>query len=219
MRSVLLFCFAVFSVGISWANTPKAVTYNHVPDKLDPKSRLIHPSAQYHNHVLIVNVNNAIPSDVYPTIVTYTLSRINLNAWTNTLEKSIVKDLIANPQILKNKFSNRAIVAVFIEKNAEGPSFLNAPGHWAMINVRGLDKDGPDKNKLHDRYAKMILKGIGHACGAGASIDQLCALNYDSFTLSGMDKTDIRLSPMTYFPMLSTLRALGGVEITCPVYE
>ena len=218
MKKLIIFLSlsASFTLATTAANKP---VYNHVPEKLGPDVRKILPASKDKNHILIVNVNNAMPAETFGTVVTYALSRINVNAWTNTLDKSIVMDLIQRPACLKEKLGSHATVAVFIEKNAEGPSFLNAPGHWAMVNMRGLDRDNPDPQKLRDRYAKMVLKGIGHACGAGASVEDLCALNYDSYTLEGMDKTDIRLSAMAYFPMLSTLRALGGNEVTSPVYE
>lgn len=192
---------------------------NHVPEKLGDDIRLIYPSAKERNHVLIVNVNNAVPAHMFSTAVTYAMSRININVWTNSLEKSVVKELIDKPERQSEFLGPRAVVAVFLEKNTEGVSFLNAPGHWAMVNMRGIDKDKPDAQTLRDRYAKMILKGVGHASGVGASVDELCSLNYDSYTLKGMDKTDIRLSPMSYFPMLSTLQALGGADMVNPAYE
>lgn len=192
---------------------------NHVPEKIGDDIRLIYPSASKRNHVLIVNVDDAVPADLFATAVTYAMSRININVWTNSLERSVVRELIEKPERQSEFLGPRAVVAVFLENNAEGVSFLNAPGHWAMVNMRGIDRDSPDAQTLRDRYAKMILKGVGHASGVGASVDELCSLNYDSYTLKGMDKTDIRLSPMAYFPMLSTLQALGGADMVNPAYE
>ena len=37
--------------------------------------------------------------------------------------------------------------------------------------------------------------------------------------LKGMDKTGIQVSPMTYFPMLETLRGVGGTEILAPYMD
>lgn len=192
---------------------------NHVPEKLSEDIRLISPKAAERNHVLIVNVGNAIAEKDFPTIVTYALSRICVNAWTNSIPESCWRNFVDEPENVAKRFGSHTTVAVFLERNERGLSFVNAPGHWSMVNLRGLDKDNPPPQVLRDRQAKMILKGIAHACGAGASVDDLCALNYNSFSLKGMDKTDIRISAMTYFPMLSTLQLLGGPECVSVDYE
>ena len=192
---------------------------NHVPEVLDPETRQIYPSARERNHVLVLNVGGAVPADVFGTVVTYAMSRININVWTNSIERSVVRELLDSPGRQGELLGDKAVVAVFLERNEGGVSFLNAPGRWAMVNMRGIDRDGPSAQTLRDRYAKMILKGVAHASGVGASVDELCSLNYDSFTLEGMDKTDIRISAMSYFPMLSTLQALGGASMVSPAYE
>lgn len=221
-KAMMIGGLAAVAACAATAAAPKATdvpVFNHVPATLDAETPRILPAAKDRNHVLIVNVGGAVPEDVFPTLVTYTLSRININAWTNSIDKSMVEGLIGNPDALAERFGKHAVVAVFLEKNEKGLSFLNAPGHWSMVNLRGLDRDKPDAQKLKDRMAKMLLKGIAHAAGVGASVDNLCALNYDSFTLLGMDKTDIRLSAMAYFPMLATLRALGGDDMVAPPAE
>ena len=192
---------------------------NHVPEEIGPRVRRIYPRARENNHILIVNVDNAIPPDVFATTVTYAMSRINVNTWTNSIGKSVVAELIEKPARQKELFGEKAIIAVFLEKRDGTVGFLNAPGHWAMANVDGLDRDNPSAQTLKDRYAKTILKGVGYACGIGASVDDLCSLNYKSSTLQEMDKTDIRISPMAYFPMLSILQSIGGIEMTSPPYE
>ena len=198
------------------ANVPH---FNHVPEKLPDDIRQINPKAAERNHMLIVNVGGALSEADFSTVVTYALTRVNVNAWTNSIPTSMWRACIDRPELVKETFGPHATVVVFLEKNQQGFSFMNVPGHWSMINLRGLDKDSPTAQALRDRTAKMILKGMAHACGVGASVDELCALNYNSFTLKGMDKTDIRISPMSYFPMLSTLEALGGPEAVNVNYE
>lgn len=192
---------------------------NHVPDEIGPNTRKIYPSAKENNHILIVNVDNAIAPEIFAKAVTYAMSRINVNTWTNSLSKSIVAELIEKPERQKELLGEKAKVAVFIEKREGAVGFLNVPGRWAMANVSALDDDNPSAQTLNDRYAKTILKGVGYACGIGASVEDLCSLNYESATLKGMDKTDIRISPMAYFPMLSILQSIGGVEMMSPPYE
>jgi len=84
-----------------------------------------------------------------------------------------------------------------------------------MVNLRGIER-GAAGQVLADRYAKMLLKGVGHAAGSGATLDANCSLFYGSFTLEGMDKTRIQISPQAYFPMLETLRAVAGPGILAP---
>ena len=192
---------------------------NHVPDEIGPNTRKIYPSAKENNHILIVNVDNAIAPEVFATTVTYAMSRINVNTWTNSLSTSVVAELIERPERQKELLGEKAKVAVFLEKREGAVSFLNAPGRWAMVNVSALDDDSPSEQTLKDRYAKTILKGVGYACGIGASVEELCSLNYESATLQGMDRTDIRISPMAYFPMLSILQSIGGIEMMSPPYE
>ena len=190
---------------------------NRVPETLDG-IRPIAASAQAANHVTIVNVNHAIPDDMWPLVVTYAASRVQLNIWTNALERSIVRELVDDPkEALRKSLGEKACVGVFVERNERGASFLQAPGSWSMVNVRGLDKDSPDRRTLVDRYAKMVLKGLAFASGGGASLDSACSLYYGSFTLKGMDRTGVQIAPTSYFPMIEILRAVGGSEIVTPV--
>ena len=190
-----------------------------VPETLDG-IRPIAAAARESNHVAIVNVDHAIPDDVWPLVVTYAASRVQLNIWTNALERSIVRELVEDPkEAWRKAFGEKACVGVFVERNARGASFLQAPGSWSMVNVRGLDKDSPDRRTLVDRYAKMVLKGLAFAAGGGASLDSACSLYYGSFTLRGMDRTGVQIAPTSYFPMIEILRAVGGNEIVTPPAE
>ena len=196
-------------------NVPKAP--GRVPETLDGV-RPIAEAARAANHIALVNVDHAIPDDIWPLVATYAASRVQLNIWTNSLEKSIVGALVVDPRAtLRRALGDKACVGVFVERNANGASFMQSPGAWSMVNVRGLDRDSPDRRTLADRYAKMILKGLAFAAGGGASLDSACSLYYNSFTLEGMDRTGVQISPMSYFPMIEILRAVGGNEIVTPV--
>lgn len=183
----------------------------------DQYSRPFFPEAAEKNHVLFVNVGNAIPVDQFPGIVEFAASRVQINIWTNSIAKSMIHELIDSPAALTNRFGPKCCTAIFIENNSIGYSFLNAQGSWSMVNMRGLDRDKPSPEVLRDRYTKMLLKGLAYACGGGASLESKCSLYYGSFTLEGMDKTGIQISPMSYFPMLETLRAIGGSDILSPI--
>jgi len=213
MIAIALVTAQVFAVPIK----PQQ-TQNHVPATLEG-IRLIHPKSATRNHIAIVNVNGAVPDALWPLVVTYAVSRVQLNVWTNTLPKSLLPAPLMDPSVVQKTFGDKTKVAVFVESNDGGPDFAQVPGSWSMVNVRKLTKDNPDAQTLKDRYAKMILKGLVHASGGGATLDERCSCFYESFTLKGMDKTGIQVSPMTYFPMLETLRGVGGGEIIAPYMD
>lgn len=197
---------------------PKPVPKDHVPVNLEG-TRTISPKAVKYNHVLFVNVGGAVPDDLWPLVSNYAGSRVNINIWTNSIAATPIPELVKDPAVLGRMFGPKASLAVFIENKPDGPAFLNAPGAWSMVNVRSVTKGSPDAQTLKDRYAKMLLKGLAYACGGGASLDNNCSLFYGSFSLEGLDATGIRISPMSYFPMIETLRAIGGGEITNTTYD
>ena len=179
-------------------------------------ARPFQPEAAAKPHVLFVNVGGALPDADFADVAEYAASRVQVNIWTNAIAASMVRELIDDPSALAARFGTNCCTAVFIEKNAKGYSFLNAQGSWSMVNLRGIDRGNPSAEVLRDRRAKMFLKGLAYACGSGSSLEPKCSLYYGSFTLEGMDKTGVQISPMSYFPMLETLRAIGGPEILSP---
>ncbi len=182
-------------------------------------ARPFRPEAAAKPHVLFVNVAGALTDAEFADVAEYAASRVQVNIWTNAIPGSMVRELIDDPSALAARFGTNCCTAVFIEKNAKGYSFLNAQGSWSMVNLRGIDRGAPSSEVLRDRRAKMFLKGLAYACGSGASLEPKCSLYYGSFTLEGMDKTGVQISPMSYFPMLETLRAIGGTEILSPPVE
>ena len=190
----------------------------HVPLRLD-SVRLINPLAATRNHISVVNVANAIPADAWSLAVTYAASRLQLNVWTNSLEKTIVPAVLSDGNAIRKSLGDKAKVAVFIE-DAETPvPYLSAPGQWCRVSIRHLKADNPDSQTLLDRYAKAILKGFVYACGSGAALDGRSSSNYNTFDLKGIDKTGITVSPDSYFPMLEVLRIVGGEDILMPAIE
>lgn len=171
------------------------------------------PEAQATKHVLFVNVEEALNAAAFADGVGKVRSLMPLNVWTNSISKSMIKELVANPECLTKRFGENAVVVVFIERNQDGPSFMQVPGTWSLVNLRGLDKDKPTAAVLRERTRKMFLKGLAHATGIGSNIDEHCAMWYGSFTLEGIDKTTTSLGPYAFFPMQETLKAIGGSEI------
>ena len=191
---------------------------NHVPEKFDSTFSTIKAGAASRNHVLVVNVGGAVSPEDWPLVVNYAASRIPISIWTNSLPASPVQDLLAGRTSLKDATGDgRAVVAVFVERMPSGASVLSVPCSFSRVDVAWLESGSPSRGLLRDRQAKMILKGIAGACGAGATIEPMCSLFYASRTLAGMDRTNITISPMAYFPMVEVLRALGGDEAASPV--
>ena len=183
----------------------------------DPQPRRdFRAEAKGRNHLLIVNVAAALPDAVFANAAERAASAVMVNCWTNSIPKSMYRDLLDDPGLVQRTFGEKARIVVFVERNEKGGSFVNTPGMWSMVNLRGLDRDGPDAQKYEDRCAKMILKGIAHAAGAGATLESVCAMYYGSFTLAGLDKVNVVISPMSYFPMMETLQCLGGTDLVIP---
>lgn len=211
-KSLMLFAsIAVASVA--------AAAQNHVPETFDGSFAPISPAAAQYNHVLVVNVGEAIPDSDWPLVVNYAASRMPINVWTNSIPASVADALMSDPSRLASLVKDeKAVVAVFVEKLSSGASVISVPSAFSRVDVKWLEADSPSKSVLRDRQAKMILKGIAHACGSGATIEPKCSLFYGARTLAGLDKTNITVSPMAYFPMVEILRSLGGDEAVTPAY-
>ena len=207
--------FCMLAVGIAPAATK--VT-QHVPERLD-RVRFISPAAARANHVLLVNVDGAIPPSIWPIVSTYALSRIQINAWTNSVAGGIDSAIYEEPTAFQRKFGQKAKVAVFFERIPNRVPIICAPGFWSRVNLSGIDADSPDPQTLRDRYAKMILKGVAYAAGGGATVDPMCSLCYASLSPKGLDACGISISPVTYFPMLEFLLGVGGDQMLSPAHD
>ena len=180
-----------------------AAAQNHVPVSFDGTFGCIRSDAGSRNHLLIVNVNKAIPDVDWPLVVNYAASRVPINVWTNAVDRLEYGKFPAFP---------KAVVTVFVVDDANGPAELSAAGKWSRVSVAALKTGSPDVQTFRDRCAKMLLRGMARACGSGTTIEPVCALFYGASTLQGLDKTNITISPMAYFPMVEILRAAGGDE-------
>ena len=210
----------IFVIAVFMAALTATATKNHVPDKFDNSFSTIRANAAKYSHVLVVNVNGAISDTDWPLVVNYAASRIPINICTNSISVSPVQDILSNITDVKTATKDpKAVVAVFVERLPFGAPLISVPCNFSRIDVAWLETDKPSHSTLRDRQAKMVLKGIAAACGAGATIEPMCSVFYGSRTLEGMDKTNITISPMAYFPMVEILRALGGDEAVSPVSD
>ena len=215
MKNTLLVAVsATLALGAAAAPQKK----QHVPDRLDG-IRLINRAASEKNHVLIVNVGGAIPSEDWGDVVTYAASRLQINVWTNSADKIDIAAYALSPAKVQQDFGDKAKVCVFMIDDPRLASITGAPGCWCAMNLCNVKRDNPDRQTQRDRYAKMILRGLAYGGGAGVSLEPMCSLFYGGITLGGMDKTGIMISPATYFPMLEVFRAVGGGEMLTPAMD
>ena len=217
MNTKILFAVCA-AMAIPAMAAPAAQKVQHVPDRLD-SVRLINSASATRNHIAVVNVANAVPSDDWSLAVTYASSRLQLNVWTNAIPQSIFPALFGDDTLVSKVLGDKAKVAVFLEDTDAPFPYLSAPGRWCRVNVRPLKADNPSAQTLRDRYATAILKGFVYACGSGAALDGRSASNYATFDLAGIDKTGITVSPDSYFPMLEVIRIVGGDEMLTPAVE
>ena len=184
-----------------------------VSDHVRTDVRRIPDGASRANHVVVVNVSGAVAPETFAEAATYALSKLGVNAWTNSASAFRAERLAGDPGLLGRTFGEKAKVGVFLERVGDAPRFLAVPGAWCRVNMDGINKDNPDAQTYKDRVAKMVLKGLAYAAGSGATLDALCSMYYGGGTLDGLDKVGIRLSPGAYFPLLEGLKRAGGDEI------
>ena len=120
---------------------------------------------------------------------------------------------IANPATPDDQFGKSTKLFVYFVNDGKLPPQLSAPGRWAIVNVRNLEKDA-DAVKFKSRIQKMMLKGLAFACGFGANQDiGRCVMGAGSFdTLKGIDGTSASYSPFVAFPMMDFLSARNLLE-------
>jgi hypothetical protein len=113
------------------------------------------------------------------------------------------------------RFGAAAKLIVYVVNDPKLPYLTCVPGHWALVNVRGLDKGlSGDIGKYKERLKKVMLKGLGYAAGVGGNQDTgRCVMAFGSFeTLDGIDSTSATYSPFAQFPMMDFLAAKGVMK-------
>ena len=197
----------VFAAVVLLGLVAQATEY-HVPEV--PKGRYtIKASAAKKGHVLFVNVGQAISAKDWTLATSYVGGLFQVNLWTNQIDKIDVGELLKG----KCPFGGKSKVCVFLVNDPNALTYLASPGKWSVINVAPFLKGVADKQTYRDRTAKLLLKGLAYAAGCGASMEGRCALSVGGFDAEGIDKTNITITPMTYFPMLEMLRKVGGDEL------
>ena len=196
-------------------NGPRT-SQNHVPEST-AKVRPILREASTRNHIALVNVAGAVPAEDWALATTYAVSLLQLNVWTNSLDKSVADRLLTDPGCTSKALGDKAKIAVYLENRPGQPALVVAsPGAWSVVNVAAMKQGSPSPQVYRDRIAKCVMKGLAAAAGGGATLEPFCSLFYGAQTVEGMDKTNIAISPMCYFPMLEILRVAGGEDMISP---
>jgi hypothetical protein len=111
---------------------------------------------------------------------------------------------------------SRAVLSVYIVNDPEGDDRLACPGRWAVINVRSLGLDAADAATRQIRATKVVMKGVGLACGLGGNPDPRCVLYYKSFDSDGLDGTSASYGPYAYSVLTDTLYSIANGALVPP---
>ena len=216
MKIICVFLMlALTALQVNAATAPKTKKIS-VPETLS-SLRPISASANGVNHVLLVNVAEAVNAAEWPLVSNFAASRIQINIWTNSIGKTLFPQMLSDKSEFISKFGNKAKIAVFLENNDTPETYQTAQGSWCRVNLKQILNDAPDCRTRRDRIAKAILKGIAYAAGCGAGYDNMSVTGYKTLTVAGLDAAGICITPETYFPMLESLRSIGGNEMLSPV--
>jgi len=176
-------------------------------------AELLPAAAVEKNHVLFVNVGNAMPANDFSNAVAYVRSQWWVNVALAEKEKPFAGDVVADTAFLKTTFGEKAKVVVAIVKNKTAPRYIAIPGLFAQVNIQFLEDDSPAPEYLKKRQTQMVISGLARALGIGVNVDQYCAMFYDTQTLEGLDKVSATFGPYAYVPFQNLLLSLGGEEI------
>ena len=175
--------------------------------------------AQAKGHVAFVNVGNAIDNALLQQTVTNDLDTvITISSLVDKTEKIDISLLLAEAS--KGYPVGDRKLSVYFVNDSSFPPQISVPGFFAVINVRGLDKDA-DAKLYAKRIFKMVLKGLALSCGFGANHDVgRCVMGAGSFdSLQGIDSTSASYSPFCYMPLSDYLRSRGLLIEVIPTFD
>lgn len=171
------------------------------------------------DHVAFVNVGGALDTALLQKIVTNDLDCvITISSAVDCANKIDVGALVT--AAAKGYPTGERKISVYFVNDPAFPPQITVPGFFAVINVRGLDKDA-DAKKYSQRLLKMVLKGLALSCGFGANHDTgRCVMAAGSFdTLQGIDGTSASYSPFCYMPLSDYLRKRGLMIDIIPDFD
>ncbi len=179
-----------------------------------PDVRLVTVSGEVSKpHVLFVDVGEAVPVQILTQAMQTVRAQVHVNMRLAALDKLDAAHLVSSWDVYQRAGGEQACVTVFVVNDPQGVSFLSRPGFWALVNTRSLRYQEPSEEVYRTRVAKLLMKGLAHAVGVGATHDEWCVLYYKSFALDGFDATSATYSPFAYFVLSETLIKIGGAKL------
>lgn len=209
MKIIHLIIVTILSATATYANN--AETAGKKMGVIDPVvnvDALLPADADQEAHIVFVNVNNAMPEDDFRKAAAYIRMKYQLRVSVKSASGMFAQNVMADTAFLKETFGDKAVLVIAVVKEEKAPSYLSIPGWFAQVNVSGLYKDGPDELFTYKRNSQMLMKGLAYACGLGATMDNMCAMEHSSFTLEGMDAVSATYGPNTFFPMQTLFRKM-----------
>lgn len=164
-------------------------------------------------HVVFVNVGAAVPREVFEAAARGACQQLNVRVKTRAAAAPRAAELTGLPEKMAAQLQPDAVLSVFVLNDERACGFLSAPGSWAMVNVRSLKQDNPAPDVYARRVTKLLMKGLAHAAGVGATMEPRCVMFVGSFSLAGIDATSASYGPNAFFPLSETLRRLGGEDL------
>lgn len=166
------------------------------------------------NHVGFVNVGHALDERLFCLAVTNG-PQLSLSIMTKLYRQDKLDISAAIAEAAKGPYAGDRKIVVYYVNTPDFPPQITVPGRFAVVNVRGLNKDA-DEKLYWQRILKMTLKGVALACGFGANQDVgRCVMSAGSFdSLKGIDSTSASYSPFCYFPLMEYLRRLDVVDVS-----
>lgn len=167
------------------------------------------------NHVLFVNVDNALDEKCFREAVAAVSLAIPVNLAV-TATNGWDGGRLFNKAGREKQFSAHTKLVVYVLNKPEMITFASAPYNWSMVNISGFNTNIPseDQERYRRRLRQLMLKGLGLACGIGGNTDTgRCVMSSDSFSSETIDSTSATFSPYAYAPIEEALIKIGKEEI------
>ncbi|MBM4164376.1 MAG: hypothetical protein FJ222_08050 [Lentisphaerae bacterium] len=167
------------------------------------------------SHIAIVNVGGALDAAALRAAVAETREVLPVNLVVRELSAESQSRLIARAGALRAD-EPLAALTIYLVNDPDGDDRLACAGRWAVINVRTLGVDVADAAIRQNRATKVVMKGVGLACGLGGNPDPRCVMYYKSFDRDGLDGTSASYGPYAYSVLMDTLLSLANGALVPP---
>lgn len=176
---------------------------------------LLHAEGIQKNHVLFVNVADAMSHDAFREAVAYVKAQWWVNVVATNARQSVKEEAIRDTKAMKKRFGDKACFVIEIVRDKALPDIIAVPGGFAQVNIYKTESDKPTAEYVKKRQIQMVLKGLAYSCGVGSNVDEFCVMYYKSSlaSLEYMDSSSATFGPFAYVPLRDVLFACGGDAI------